>query len=228
MLLHRVGEDAEPGAARPSGEPAGREEAVRGVEVVLGRHDEGETTDLVQVQRHDTDHLAEDVEQRAAPEAGIHGRGHDGAVEHVLPVGVERSDVADRAVGDARRALTDARHDERLLTECEAGETSERQSRESMVRQPHQRQARSEVVVHDLGDVGPLIEERDAHLRRAEDDVVHGEDEAVRTDECAGAHPLGAEDARRRMGLGNLGPDVNRSREDLPHQADGGVHGDAR
>src|SRR5947207_164645 len=74
VLLHRVREDAEPGAAREANREAVREEAVRRVEVVLGRHDEREPADLVQVERDDAEDLPARVEQRAAAETWSHPR----------------------------------------------------------------------------------------------------------------------------------------------------------
>src|SRR5437016_3334205 len=63
VLVHREREDAEPGAAREANREAVREEAVRRVEVVLGRHDEREPADLVQVERDDAEDLPARVEQ---------------------------------------------------------------------------------------------------------------------------------------------------------------------
>jgi len=56
------------------------------------------------------------------------------------------------------------------------------------------------LVVDDVGDVGPLVEQGDAHLGRAEHDVIDGEHEAARVDDRPRTHPFGTEDARRRRG----------------------------
>src|SRR6266446_5252958 len=85
--------------------------------------------------------------KRSVAETRIHRGGHDGPFEDVLPVGVERPDVADRAVGDARRTFTDARHDERVLAEREIRQAPERQRRQAVVRQPDKCEPRGEVVV---------------------------------------------------------------------------------
>ena len=76
--------------------------------------------DLVEIERHDADQLAEVGEQAAAAEAGIHRRGEDAALEVELPEGVERVERRDGAAVDAALAAAGGGDDEDLLPGAQA------------------------------------------------------------------------------------------------------------
>src|SRR5207249_3110602 len=107
--------------------------------------------------------------------------------------------VTDVAVGEPRLSGTDARDEEHVVTDPEVLRMTWRQRRQACPRDADETEARAEVVLENLPRVLLLIEQRDRHFARAEDDVVDGEDEPVGIDDGSRAHALVPEQPRRWM-----------------------------
>src|SRR5437667_120450 len=178
---------------------------------------------LLDVARGDGDgaHLppAEDLERdRLAGAVGPEEPVERAAVAHVLAVDGE-DDVPRLQARLLAGAAGEEPRDDHVILDRVAEDA------EPGARGGRRRAARGVVVPHHLRDVGALVEERDPHLLGTEHHIVDGEDEARRVDDRAGAHALGAEDARRGMRLGDARLEMDRRREHPLDETDGGVHG---
>jgi hypothetical protein len=116
-----------------------------------------------------------------------------------LPEGVELVERGDRAAVDAPLAAAGGGDDEHFLAGAQTVGAGPADARVGVAGNLDRRQPAEEILRDDLSAQARLVEQRHLDGVGPQHDVVHGEDDAARIDQGAGAHALAAEDLRRRM-----------------------------
>ena len=192
---------------------------------VLDRNGQRELADLVEVQRHDPDHLAVHIEHRAAAQAGIHGCADQSPVERVFPVGIERRDRGQASAADPPPVFfARAGGDEHVVAGLQFLGRTQGRGREAAAGNLDQPDAAGKILGHHLAVDLAVVDEADLDLTGPNDDVVDRQDVARWIDNSTRAHPFRAKEWGRVVILGDCDMDAHSRGDNLFNELYGGVH----